>query len=171
MPEQHTFISIQLRKGRDLRGKFNRFLIQKSYVKLNVLVILHWFWNISNTCCKRRLVLHVWWDWRKTLRRELIKALLLVDAFSKAVHVQMMTDCMFPRINRIIFFMKYICIMTLFLGWYQSQEQKLPLPLYLAIALVLKALLCWEVTGSKSAEIILWEKSRLDSWKVFLIGL
>lgn len=67
----------------------------------------------SDTCCKGRLMLHGRWDWIRTLHRELIKALFLVGAFSKAVNAQMITDYMFPRNNRTIYFKK--CIMTLFL--------------------------------------------------------
>lgn len=78
------------------------------------------------------------WDWIKTLHRELLKALFLVGALSKAVNAQMITDYMFPRNNRTMYFKKYICIMTLFLVGGISAS-RIKAALYLAVALRTKS--------------------------------
>lgn len=88
--------------------------VQKSYVKWNVLVILHWFWN-QWYLLQRKTHAPCQVGLDKDFAQRGDKSSFLLGAFSKAVNAQMMTDCMFPRNNRAIYFKKHRYIVTLFL--------------------------------------------------------
>lgn len=121
---------------------------------------------------RKRLMLHVRWDWIRTFYRELVKVLVLVGALSKAVNSQLMTG----KRNRIIFvsFWKYVFItMTLYFEGYISLKKK-SCPCHctqLLLSVQAKSFAIFRSYRKQKWRNTILGRIKVDLCRVFLVGL